>query len=66
MYQRVKKGEIVIKQDGTGGWATTWDSSFKFTAGSPLMDTGHDVMNVFKYTVTAADRILMEFAADYV
>lgn len=59
-------GTIVIKEDAVGGWTIAFGANYTFPTGAPAINLTAESTNVFKYTVTASNRILMEFVADYV
>ena len=61
-----KTGNLVIKQDATGGWTCVFGTNFIFPSGAPSLNTSANAYNVFKYTVIASDKILMEFVADFI
>ena len=60
------KGEIILRQDGTGGYTITFDTNWVFPNGAPVVNTDPNAWNVFRYTTLATDTILVEFVADFV
>lgn len=58
------KGELIIKQDATGGWTTTFGANWIFPNGAPTLNTLAGKINFIRYTVVDVDKILAEFIAD--
>jgi hypothetical protein len=61
-----QKGMIVVRQDSTGGWAVSWGADYIFPGGTiPTINTDPNAWNIFRYTILASDKVLMEFVADF-
>jgi hypothetical protein len=61
-----QKGMLVIKENSIGGWTLTWGSNYLFPGGAvPAINTNPDATNVFRFTVLASDKVLVEFIADF-
>lgn len=61
-----QRGDIVVRQDAAGTWTPTFGINYIFPSGAPTVNTDANAYNMFKYTVIATDRILLEFVADFV
>ena len=59
-------GKIILKQDATGAWATTWGSDFVFPEGTPSLNNSPLSFNVFNYTVIDTNKILIEYVSDFI
>ncbi len=49
--QKGDTGQIIIRQDGTGFHACSWDSAWDFMGAAPDMAVDPDAVNIFEYTV---------------
>lgn len=63
-FTKGQRGILVITQDITGNWETTFASNWFFVNGAPILDKTPGRLNFLRYTVVTDDKILVEYIAD--
>ena len=57
LVQRGGRVAVIIKQDGTGGWTVTWDSSWKLMGND--VSLGANTYSVFEFVVDSNDNMIL-------
>lgn len=52
-----RSGEIIVRQDATGGWGLTWHADWKYAGPPPALNTAPNAATVFRYRVVAIGNV---------